>query len=176
MLSEEMAARGRAPSCIRELYEYGLKQAKRIGRENVYDYSLGNPSIPPPPEVGEAIEALLREESGLRLHGYTSANGAEDARAAIAADLHARFGVPVSTSDLFLTCGAAPAVLSVLHALAVPDFEVVVLAPFFPEYRVYVSGSGAKLRIAAPDVPRFQIRTDEVERQLNPHTQAVIVN
>lgn len=176
MLSKQMVDFGARPSCIRELFEYGLAQAQKVGRENVFDFSLGNPSIPAPPEVNAAISALLEEEDSLRLHGYTPARGAEDVRAAIAEDLNARFHASVRSENLFLTCGAAPAVIAAIRALAVDGFEILGVAPYFSEYRMYAEGNGAIFRTAPPDTENFQIDLDALAAIVSPHTQAIVIN
>lgn len=177
MVNQKMLALGTTRSCIRELFEYGLRQAAVVGKENVYDFSLGNPSIPAPAAVNESIVAILRERDSLSVHGYTPAAGAADARAAVAADLTERFGMTIRPENLFFTAGAAPALISVVRALAVEGAEVVSIAPFFPEYRPFVEANGAKFVVVPADTEGgFQIRLAELERCLTPHTQAVIVN
>ena len=146
MFNETMLALGKKRSCIRELFEYGLRQAQVVGKENVYDYSLGNPSIPAPPEVNETFIRVIRDMDSLAVHSYTPAPGAYDARKAVADELNERFGTAIRPENLFFTCGAAPALLSVIKALAVPDAEIIGLAPYFPEYRPFTEASGARLR------------------------------
>lgn len=167
---------GATRSCIRELFEYGLKQTAVVGKENVYDYSIGNPSIPSPPEVNSAFVSIVQNQDSLSVHGYTPAAGNADARAAVAADLNQRFGTSIRAQNIFFTCGAAPALVSVIRALAVEQAEILLVAPFFPEYRPFVMQNGAKPVIVPADTSSFQIRLDELERRLTPHTQAVILN
>lgn len=176
MVSENMYALGSKRSCIRELFEYGLKQAAIVGKDQVYDYSLGNPSIPAPEEVKQAILSIIQEMDSLAVHGYTPAPGDAAARAAVADDLNQRFGTAIRPQDIFFTCGAAPALISVVRALAVEDAEVVTIAPFFPEYRPFVESNGAKLVVVPADTDTFQIRLDALEARLTPHTQAIIIN
>ncbi len=176
MLSKEMVRVGSRQSCIRELFEYGLAQAKKIGADNVFDYSLGNPSIPAPPEVNAAIEELIRHEDSRSIHGYTPARGDEETRAAVAADLNARYGTAIGPHNLFITCGAAPAVVAAIRALAVEGSEILGITPYFTEYRMFVEGCGARFVAAPADRERFQIDTQALEGCLTPHTQAVIVN
>ncbi len=176
MINSQAHALGANRSCIRDLFEYGLQRAAQVGSENVFDYSLGNPSIPSPGEVNDAIWQILQEESTLDIHGYTPAAGAYDTRNAIAEDLNTRFDAAVDPAELFITCGAAPALVSVLKALAVPGAEVLAIAPFFPEYRPFAEEAGLKFKVVPPDVPDFQIRLDAVEAMLTEHTQAIIVN
>lgn len=167
---------GSKRSCIRELFEYGCRRAEIVGRENVYDYSLGNPSMPAPEAVTETIRDLLLDTDPVQLHGYTSAVGDAAMRKAIADDLNARYDAAVRPENLFVTCGAAPGLTAVFRALAVPGAQVLALAPFFPEYRPFAEAAGLKLQVVAPDVPRFQIRLDALEAQLSENTVAVIVN
>ena len=119
MVNQEYYTLGTAPSVIRQLFAYGLEQAKVVGPENVYDYSLGNPSIPAPKKVNESIKKIVDETDSIKLHGYSMAPGFEEARAAVAKDLAARFGLDVKASELFFTCGAAPALISIIKALIV---------------------------------------------------------
>ena len=176
MLNQEMYALGANRSCIRELFEYGRKRAAIVGPENVYDYSLGNPSIPAPPQVNQAVVEILEELPSLQVHGYTSATGDMGARQAIAEDLNERYDAGVRPEDLFLGCGAAPELISVIRALAVEDSEFIVAAPFFPEYRPFVEANGGKLVVIPADIPAFQIDLEAVEKAVNAHTQAVIIN
>ena len=133
MINETAYLLGSHRSCIRELFEYGRRRALEVGPENVYDYSLGNPSIPAPAQVNAAIRQLLVDTDSLRLHGYTSAVGDLSARQAIAADLNARFAATVRPEDLFITCGAAPALTAVCKALSFPGAKILAFAP----YRVF---------------------------------------
>ena len=176
MLNEQALALGTHRSCIRELFEHGCRRAAEIGRENVFDYSLGNPSIPAPPEVAETIRQLLTDTEPLALHGYTSAVGDFETRQAIARDLNSRYAAEISPGELFLTCGAAPALTAVFKALTTEKAEILAIAPYFPEYKPFVQSVGAVFRVAEPDVPNFQIRLEAVEKRINPHTAAVIVN
>ena len=123
MVNPKAYALGANRSCIRDLFEYGRRQAAIVGSENVYDYSLGNPSIPAPPEVNEAVRAILNDTDSLLVHGYTSAVGDYEARRAISDDLNARYGVATKPEEFFLGCGAAPELVSVFRALAVPGIR-----------------------------------------------------
>ena len=176
MINQNMYALGANRSCIRELFEYGRQRAAIVGAENVFDYSLGNPSIPAPKEVNEAICAVLQEMDSLAVHGYTSAPGDLPLRQAVAEDLNGRYGADVRPGDLFIGCGAAPELVSVIRALAVENAEFVAIAPFFPEYRPFVESSGGKLVVVPADVPDFQIDFDALEASLNANTQAIILN
>ena len=176
MINQKMYALGANRSCIRELFEYGRQRAAVVGPENVFDYSLGNPSIPAPAGVNEAIHAVLEEMDSLAVHGYTSAPGDLALRQAVADDLNARYGSAVRASDLFIGCGAAPELVSVIRALAVQNAEFVAIAPFFPEYRPFVESSGGKLVVVPADIPNFQIDFAALEAALNANTQAIILN
>ena len=176
MINEKMYALGANRSCIRDLFEYGCQRAAIVGRENVFDYSLGNPSIPAPPEVNQAIVDVLNELDSLAVHGYTSATGDLGARTAIAEDLNERYNAGVRPGDLFLGCGAAPELISVLRALAVEKAEVIAIAPFFPEYRPFTEASGAKFVVVPADIPNFQIDFAALENAINENTQAIIIN
>ena len=176
MINQNMYALGANRSCIRDLFEYGRQRAALVGPENVFDYSLGNPSIPAPAGVNEAIRAVLSEMDSLAVHGYTSAPGDLPLRQAVADDLNGRYGADVRANDLFIGCGAAPELVSVIRALAVEDSEFVAVAPFFPEYRPFVESSGGKLVVVPADVPHFQIDFSALEAALNVNTQAVILN
>ena len=176
MINQNMYALGANRSCIRELFEYGRQRAAVVGAENVFDYSLGNPSIPAPAGVNEAICAVLKEMPSLAVHGYTSAPGDLPLRQAVADDLNARYDAGVRAQDLFVGCGAAPELVSVIRALAVENSEFLAVAPFFPEYRPFVESSGGKLVVVPADIPNFQIDFAALESALNCNTQAIILN
>lgn len=176
MYNTDAYALGANRSAIRDLFEYGLARAAVVGPERVYDFSLGNPSIPSPPQVDEAIRDLLATTDSLTLHGYTSAIGDRETRDAIAQDLNHRYGTATRGSDFFLTCGAAPALTAIFRALAVPGGELLVIAPYFPEYKPFAQQAGLTFRVVPPDIPDFQIRLSAVEDMLTPATQAVLVN
>lgn len=176
MFNQEMYRLGATRSCIRELFEFGLRQKKLVGEENVFDYSLGNPSIPAPPEVGEAICNAVATEGSLQLHGYTPAVGCAELREAVANDLNERFGTRIRPQNLFFTCGAAPGLIAVMRALSVPDAEIIAIAPHFPEYRPFAENNGCKLVVVSADTRDFQIDFDALAAAINPNTQAVIVN
>lgn len=168
---------GTTRSCIRELFEYGLKQAAIVGKENVYDFSLGNPSIPSPKKVNESIIDIVEHEDSLAVHSYTSAPGYDGVRKAVAEDLTARMGMEIKPSNLYFTCGAAPALVTVMRALNVDSAtEVLAVAPFFPEYRPFVEGTGNVFKYVPADTKDFQIDLASLENMLTAHTQAVIIN
>ncbi len=176
MLNLQMHKLGTNRSCIRELFEYGKALGQKIGPENVFDFSLGNPSIPAPPQVNDAIRQILQDTDSLAVHGYTSAVGDLQTRQAIAEDLNSRYGTDILPEELFMGCGAAPELTAVFRALAVPGAEILAIAPFFPEYRPFAEAAGAAFRVVPADVPGFQIRLDKLEKMLSENTVAVIVN
>lgn len=162
---------------IRQLFVYGLEKAKEIGAENVYDYSLGNPSVPAPAKVNESIVNIVETVDTKKIHGYSVAAGHESARTAIAADLRKRFGVDAAAKDIFMTCGAAPALVSVIKALTVgSDSEIIIVSPYFTEYYVFITENNAKAVIIPADTEHFQIDIAKVEAAITPNTQAIIIN
>ncbi len=176
MINETAYALGANRSCIRELFEYGRQRSAVVGAENVYDFSLGNPSIPAPPEVEEIIRQILTDTDSLTLHGYTTAVGDQATRQAIAEDLNARYGTAITPAELFIAGGAAPELCAVFIALAVPGSKILALAPYFPEYKPFVESSGAAFDVVEPDIPNFQIPFAALEAKLTEDTVAVIVN
>lgn len=176
MIHQTMYDLGAHRSCIRELFEYGRMRAAQVGAENVFDFSLGNPSIPAPEQVSMTIAQLVAQTEPTALHGYTPAVGDAEARRSIAEDLNRRYDAGVRPEDLFLGCGAAPELVSVIRALAVPGAEFIAIAPYFPEYKPFVTGCGGVFRTVMAHFPDFQIDLAALESAITPHTQAVIVN
>ena len=176
MIDPQSLALGTKRNTIMELADYGRRRAAMVGKENVFDFSIGNPSVPTPEEVNTALLDILQNTDSLAVHGYTSTMGDPRAREAVAADLNARFGCNAQAQDLILCCGAAPEVSAVCKALTTEGAEILVFAPYFPEYKPYVEQAGAIFRIVPPDVPHFQINFDALEAALSPNTSAVIVN
>ena len=174
MVNQRMLALGQTRSCIRELFEYGLRQA--ASGETVYDFSIGNPSIPAPPEVNESFVSILRNIDSLSIHGYTQAPGAMDARQMVAEELNRRYGSDLRGENIFFTCGAAPALVSVIRALAIEEAEILAVAPYFAEYRPFVESNGAGFIQVPADKEAFQIDCAALEERITPHTQAIIVN
>ena len=176
MINEQMYKLGSQRSEIRELFEYGLKRKREIGAENVFDFSLGNPSVPCPDEVTEAMGKLLEGESAISLHGYTSAQGDASVREAIANYITESHGFAVSKDDLYLTVGAAAALTCTLNAIACPGEEVILLAPYFPEYKVFVENVGATVKIVPCDSKTFCPNAEDIADAINEKTAAIIVN
>lgn len=176
MLNQNAYALGTNGSCIRDLFDYGRKRAAIVGDDNVFDYSIGNPSIPAPPEVMATIRHILDTEDSTAIHSYTSDAGDAPTRQAIAEDLNSRYDAGIRAEDLFMTCGTSPALTAVLRALSFPGSEVVAVAPYFPEYRPFAEEAGHIFKVAAPDIPEFQIKPEAVEALLTANTAAVILN
>ena len=176
MINELMYARGAESSEIREIFSYGLERKAAVGAENVFDFSLGNPSIPAPAAVRASIERSLATVPPEDLHGYTPAPGLPAARAAVAASLNRRFGTSYEAGDVFMTVGAAASVSCCLHALCNPGDEVIVIAPYFPEYTVWIEKAGASIVEVLADQTSFQIDVAAVAAAITPRTAAVIVD
>lgn len=176
MISKRCYDLGTARSVIRELFEYGKLRAAEVGADKVFDFSIGNPSVPPPDTVQETLEQLLTTVDPLTLHGYTSAQGDLAVREQLAASLSRRFGRSYQASHLYLTVGAAAALCCVFHGLTVPGDEYVVFAPYFPEYKVFIEGTGAKVNILPPRYPDFQIDLNALDAAVNERTKGVLIN
>ena len=176
MFSEKMLQLGQVRSVIRDMFEYGNKRAAQIGRENVFDFSLGNPSVPAPEEVNAALINLLQNENSVSLHGYTSAAGDPNVRGSIADYLNNQFGTDYSPANIYLTVGAAAALTISIKALVEENDEIIVFAPFFPEYRVFIETTGAKCVIVKCDEKDFQIDFDALNSAITKNTKAVIIN
>lgn len=176
MFNQAMLRLGQNRSVIRDIFEYSKLRSAQIGADKVFDFSLGNPSVPPPPQVGEAIARLLREADPLLLHGYSSAQGDARVRQVLADSLQRRFEAQVGPDDLYLTSGAAAALAISLKALCLPGDQVVLLAPFFPEYQVFVEAAGAEAVVVPAERQALQIDFAALESLLSPSTRALIVN
>ncbi len=175
--NEQMYDLGSRRSAIRELFEYGKQRAAIVGAENVYDFSLGNPTVPAPDCVDETIRRLTEELDCIRLHGYTSAQGDVETRTAIAAFLNKTHGTHFEANDFYITMGAAASLSIAFHALTTSkEDEFIAIAPFFPEYKVFVEATGASLNIVPADTKAFQIDFEALEKMVNVHTKGVIIN
>lgn len=163
-------------SAIRELFDYGSKRAKEIGYENVFDYSLGNPSVPTPQAFTDALIDLIQNTEPVALHGYSPSLGIPSVRQAVADSLNRRFHVPFKMEDIFMAVGAAGAIAHAVRAVTVPGDEVITFAPFFPEYYHYVNETGAILKVVPADITSFQIHFDAFEEMITPKTMAVLIN
>ena len=176
MVNEKSFALGNTGSAIRELFEYGKKRKQVVGEDNVFDYSIGNPSIPSPSIVNETLIKIIKEVEPTKLHGYTSAIGDASVREAIANYINKTYGVEENPNFIYLTCGAAASLTISLHAILNPNDEVITLAPFFPEYRVFVEKAQGKLVLVNSRLSDFQIDFDALEKAINENTKAMIIN
>ena len=177
MISEKMEKMVSNSSAIRQMFEEGNRMAKLYGKENVYDFSLGNPNLPAPKRVKEAIVEILNEEDTLTLHGYTNSNaGYMEVRDAVASSLNKRFKTSLAGNNIIMTVGAAGGLNVALKVLLNPDDEVIVFAPYFGEYRSYVNNFDGVLVEISPNTENFQPKLDEFERKITKRTKAVIVN
>lgn len=165
-------------SVIREIFEYSKQRAVEIGAENVFDFSLGNPSVPTPSEVNKTLIRLLETQESVYLHGYTSAQGDAGTRRAIAERIKSEFGVEgIDENCIYMTCGAAASLTVSLGALVEGDGdECIVIAPYFTEYKVFIEGAGAALRVCQPIAGTLQADPKELEAKISPRTKAVIIN
>ena len=176
MLNETYRAMLNNKSVIRETFMYGRQRAAQIGSENVFDYSLGNPSVPCPPEFTEAMQTLLAQEEPVSLHGYCPSQGDPGFRTAVAAHLTETFGLPYAQKHIFPTTGAAGAIAHAIRAVTQPGDEVLTFAPYFPEYGPYVAGTGAVLRVVPPQAPTFQPNLDAFAQMLTEKVTCVLIN
>ena len=169
---------GSRRSIIREIFEYSKKRSAEIGADKVFDFSLGNPSVPAPSVVNETIAALLNEKSSVELHGYTSAQGDALVRKTVADKIKRDFGVDISPNLIYMSCGAAASLSISLKAVVEEDKgdEVIVFAPFFTEYRVFVENAGASLIVSTPEEKTLEIDISDLEKKITKRTKAVIVN
>lgn len=177
VVSEKMYELGSKRSAIRELFEYGKQRAAVVGAENVFDFSLGNPSIPAPDCVNETIRELTESLDSVSLHGYTSAQGDAMTRKAIADYLNRTHNTSFTPDNFYITMGAAASLSICFKALTTShEDEIVVIAPFFPEYRVFIEAAGAKCVMVPADTKEFQIRFEELEKRISANTKAVVIN
>lgn len=175
MLNEQMYEYGSKSSVIRELFAYGLERRKIVGEDKVYDFSIGNPSIPAPAEVKEALLELL-EEPAEALHGYSPAAGDPEVRKTLADSVNRKFGTRYTADNFYMTVGAAASLSIIVKALTRPGDEYITFAPFFPEYAVWVETAGAKLVVTPADTADFQIDFEAFEKLLSPKTKGIILN
>ena len=176
MINQEMMNLGKQPSVIREIFEYSKVRKAQIGADNVFDFSLGNPSIPAPRAVDNTIKDLAENFDSVALHGYTSAQGDMALREKLANSITERFGVEAAAKNIYITCGAAASLTSSLKAVCNEDDEVILLAPFFPEYNVFCANAGAKTVSVVGVGENFDIDFVSLERAINKNTAAIIIN
>lgn len=176
MVSQAMRQLGAQGNPMRVLFEYGKKRAAIVGAENVLDFALGNPSVPPPQRVNEVIMEILSGDRRDSIHAYTSAPGDLEVRNTIAASLNRRFDAGCQGSDLFLTCGAAPALCSCLKGLCCPDDKFIVITPYFTEYRIFIHGAGAEVVEVPAQRDTFRLDIPAIEAALDPHVKGIVIN
>ncbi len=177
MIADKMQNMVKNSSAIRAMFEEGNRLAKIYGRENVFDFSLGNPNVPAPQAVKDAIIEILNEEDPVALHGYTNSNaGYEDVREAVAQSLNEKFDTAFSAKNIVMTVGAAGGLNVALKVLLNPGDEVITFAPYFGEYRSYTANFDGVLVAISPNTEDFQPKLDEFETKITPKTKAVIVN
>lgn len=175
-VSQRMLNLGTARSEIREAFAFAQARAAEVGAENVDDFSIGNPSVPAPATVAEAVHKLVDAIDPIKLHGYTPAQGNGQARGALADDLNRRFGTNYTADNFYLTAGAAGALCCALSALSCPGDTFITFAPYFPEYKVFVESAGAELVTVPADIEDFQIDFAAFDQALTPNTKGVIIN
>ena len=176
MYNKTMYELGSHRSVIRDLFEFGKKRAAEVGADKVYDFSLGNPNVPAPDGVKEAAEKLFALPDNTVVHGYTSAQGDADVRKAVADSINARFSAGVTPDLIYMTCGAAASLTVTLNALCEEGDEFILLAPFFPEYSVFVKAAGGTPVVVPFDEKTFAPELTALEKAVTPHTKGIIVN
>ncbi len=176
MINEQYKRMLEGKSVIRQLSEFATERGKEIGYENVFDYSLGNPSVPVPGEFTETMIKLLKTKDSMELHGYSPSLGIASVKDKIADSLNRRFGMNYTGNHIFPTTGAAGAVAHAVRCVTEPGDEVLTIAPYFPEYNMYVNMTGARLKVVPADTESFQIRFDRLEEMLTEKTAALLIN
>ena len=176
MFSNEMLELGRHSSVIREIFEYSKKRKAEIGDDKVFDFSLGNPSIPSPEKLREVLISLIENSNPVDLHGYTSAVGDNTARQTVADNIKKNFNFEQTSNLIYMTCGAAASLTITLKALLNEGDEVILLAPFFPEYKVFVENAGGVVKTAMCDIETLQPDIEKIREQLTDRTRAIIIN
>ena len=176
MINDKMYELGTKKSTIRTIFEFGRKRAAEVGEDNIYDFSLGNPNVPTPQFIKDAIVDILNTMEPTAVHGYTVAPGNPQVRETLAKSINERFGTNFAGKNLFITAGAAAAITISFKALCETHDEFITFAPYFPEYKCFVESVGGKLVVVPAQIPDFQINFDEFEKAINIHTKAVIIN
>ena len=176
MIADKMVNLVKNSSAIRAMFEEGKIMAAKYGAENVYDFSLGNPNVPAPAEVKQAVYEELEKEDPVVLHGYMNNSGYEDVRGAIAASINKKFGTSFGEQNIIMTVGAAGGLNVILKTLLNPEDEVIVIAPYFGEYNSYVSNYDGKIVVVSPNTETFQPNLEELEQKITARTKAVIIN
>ena len=176
MINEKMTQRGQNSSVIRELFEFGKQRKAIVGEDKVFDFSIGNPSVPCPKEITECMTRLLTEEDPVALHGYTSAAGDQGTRKAIADYINEKYDLGAEFSDVYMTVGAAASLTISLKSVAQAGEEVIVFTPYFPEYKVFIENAGAKTVEVPVTKSDFQVDFAALENAFSEKTAAVIIN
>lgn len=177
MLARKMVEMSNQKSIIREIYEFGMQRAKEVGKENVFDFSIGNPNVPAPEIIKDVAIDILEKQDPVITHSYPSNAGLPSTKAAIAKSLNERFGMDFTENQIFMAIGAAGAIMVCFRALLdSPEDEIVTFAPYFPEYKAFVEGAGGKLTVVPADIDSFQINFEEFEKVLNPNVKGVLIN
>lgn len=176
MISQDYKGMLGGKSVIREMSAWATARGKEIGYENVFDYSLGNPSVPVPQEFTDKLIQLLKDKNPMELHGYSQSQGIPEVRAKLADYLNKRFNMDYTAEHIFMTSGAAGAIAHAARVCTKPGDEVITFAPFFPEYRQYINRTGAELKVVPADTKSFQINFEEFEKTINEKTAAVLIN
>lgn len=176
MYTESLVKLGKVRSEIREIFEYGNKRKAEMGAENVFDFSIGNPSVPAPKSVNDAIIDLVNNFDSVALHGYTSAQGDAKVRTTIANYINNRFNTEIAPDNIYMTCGAASSLTIVFNAIMQKDDECIVFTPYFPEYGVFLERTGAKLVAVKSEDKTFQVDMKGFEAAINEKTKAVVIN
>lgn len=176
MINQNYKAMLNNKSVIRELSEYATKRGKEIGYKNVFDYSLGNPSVPVPKAFTDEMSKLINETDPMTLHGYSPSLGNPGFKGAVASSLNERFGMSYKPTHIFPTSGAAGAIAHALRAVTKPGDDVIVFAPFFPEYIPYIEGTGAHIKVVPADTKAFQIDFEKLSDMMDENVKAVLIN
>ena len=176
MYTESLVKFGKVRSEIRDVFEYSMKRKAEIGEENVFDFSIGNPSVPAPECVNDAIKELVDTCDSISLHGYTSAQGDPQVRKTIADHLNKRFSAGINADNIYMTCGAAAALSIVMNAAMQPGDECLIIKPYFPEYSVYIERSGAKTVEVDPEDKTLQLDIENIKAAINEKTKAIVIN
>ncbi len=176
MYNSKMYSLGAQGSAIRELYEYGKKRKKEIGEDNVFDFSLGNPSIPSPSIVNETLIDLIKNTDPTKLHGYSSASGDDDVKRSIVEYLNKKYNTDLDYKYIYMSVGAAASLTISLKALIKPSEEVIIIAPYFPEYKVFIENADGIVKVVNSIKPSFTPDFDMLERSINNNTKCIIIN
>ena len=176
-MNEKMLGLGNNRSIIRELFEFSKAQKEKLGADKVYDFTIGNPSVPPHKKVNKTLIKLLNENDPCFIHGYTSAQGDLDVRTKIAKNLNKRFNTKYDASMVYMTCGAAASLCITFRAITEkPTDEIFAIAPYFTEYKVFVESAGATFKVVPAEMKTFGINFSALENMINKNTKAIIVN